>query len=75
MAEPKTPKPKYDPNAQYRALKRIIHPEATNRDGVIDPKREEDRGLTFTMKHRANTPDDIVKLVEQVKAIELVPAK
>lgn len=67
--------PKYDPNAQYRALRRITHPEARHRDGTIDPKRNEDQGLTFTMKHRADQPHLIARLVEEVKAIEPVPAK
>ena len=74
---PATAKPKvakYDPKAKYVARKRIIHPEAVNPDGVIDPKRESDRGVTFTMKHRADTPWDIEKLVDEVEAIELVKA-
>ena len=56
----------YDPNGLYLALVRIRHPEATHKDGCIDPKRPGDP-KTFTMKHR--TPPEIKFLVEERQAI------
>lgn len=61
----------YDPKAEYTALKRIKHPEATHKDGCIDPSRPDDP-KTFTMKHR--TPEEVKLLVEERMAIKLVPA-
>jgi 5,10-methenyltetrahydromethanopterin hydrogenase len=71
----KTKAPKYDPNGQFRALKRIVHPEAVHADGTIDPARESDADVTFTMKHRADQPDLVAKLVDEIKAIEPVKAQ
>lgn len=59
----------YDPNGNYLALVRIRHPEATHKDGCIDPKRPGDP-KTFTMKHR--NKDEIRLLVEERKAIKPV---
>ncbi len=68
-------KPKYDPNGRYKVLKAISHPEATHPDGCIRPYRE-GTDVVVSMKHRANLPQAIVLLVEEVKALEyLGPAE
>lgn len=59
MTETKAePKPKYDPNGRYVALKPISHPGGKFKPGD---------GKTFTMKHR--TASEVEYLVEAVKAI------
>ncbi len=64
-------KTKYPANGSYRVLRSISHPEATHADGCIRIERD-GRDVIVTMKHRANEPEAIEKLVDELKALAYI---